>query len=100
MSVETDQTLKTTLRLVNKRGLHARASHKFVECAEQFDALIEVASHNNVSTETVVADSVMELLLLGAAFGEDITITASGSDAQLAIAALSTLVNSKFGENE
>ena len=42
----------------------------------------------------------MELLLLGAAFGEDITITASGSDAQLAIAALSTLVNSKFGENE
>jgi len=84
--------------LTNKRGLHARASHKFVECAMHFDAKIEVRSHNDVCAETVVADSIMELFLLGSAFGEDITISAKGPEAEAAVKALSELVKNRFGE--
>jgi len=85
--------------LTNKRGLHARASHKFVACAMQFDASIEVRSHNTVCAETVIADSVMELLLLGSACGEDITISASGPQAEQAIKALTAMVQDRFGED-
>ena len=86
--------------LVNKRGLHARASAKFVACAEGFDAEIHVTSHNDVCAETVVADSIMELLMLGSACGEDISIAATGPQAQDAVTALSTLVEDHFGEGE
>lgn len=86
--------------LTNKRGLHARASHKFVARALEFDAKIQVRSHNEVCAETVVADSVMELLLLGSAFGEDITISAEGPDAPAAVAALKKLVVERFGEDD
>ncbi len=85
--------------LTNKRGLHARASHKFVACALEYDASIEVRSHNSVCAETVIADSVMELLLLGSACGEDITISASGPQAEAAVKALSALVKDRFGED-
>lgn len=57
-----------------------------------------MTSHNDVCADTVVADSVMELLLLGSAFGEDITITATGAEAQAALEALVALVNDRFGE--
>ncbi len=67
-------------------------------CAMQYDAEIGVTSHNDVCADTVVADSVMELLLLGSAFGEDITITATGAEAQAALEALVALVNDRFGE--
>lgn len=87
---------RVTLR--NKKGLHARASHKFVDLALQFDSHVEVTSHNSVCAETVVADSVMELLLLGSAYGEDITITTKGKDAQSALDALVALVSDRFGE--
>ena len=97
MSVE-PSPVSVKVRLINERGLHARASHKFVECALKFDAHIEVTSHNEIAAETVIADSVMELLLLGSACGEDITITAHGPDAKAAIAELSKLVSSRFGE--
>lgn len=100
MSIQTSETVQARVRLTNKRGLHARASHKFVECAESFEALVEVTSHNNVCAETVVADSVMELLLLGSAFGEDITISAKGHQAKEVVAALTKLVEAKFGEDE
>ena len=88
------------LKLTNKRGLHARASHKFVACAAEFNATVEVTSHNSVCAETVLADSVMELLLLGSAFGEDITIKAEGPDADAALKALADLVRDKFGEED
>lgn len=88
------------VKLTNKRGLHARASHKFVERALEFDAQIEVRSHNDVCAETVIADSVMELLLLGSAFGEDITISAKGPEAKAAIKALTDLVQNRFGEED
>jgi len=93
-------TATATVTLVNKRGLHARASHKFMECVLRFDAEVMVRSHNDVCAETVVADSVMELLLLGSACGEDITISATGEQAQPAIKALVELVEARFGESE
>jgi len=93
------EMISATLTLNNIRGLHARASHKFVECATSFDAHVEVTSHNDVCAETVVADSVMELLLLGSAYGEDITIQAKGPEAKVALDALVDLVTSKFGED-
>jgi len=71
-----------------------------MECVMRFNADILVQSHNDVCAETVVADSVMELLLLGAACGEDITISATGTEADTAIAALVELVESRFGETE
>ena len=89
-----------TIRLVNKRGLHARASHKFMECVMKFDAQVLVRSHNDVCAETVVADSVMELLLLGSACGEEITISATGIEASDAIQALTELVANRFGEED
>lgn len=92
--------ISVQVRLINKRGLHARASHKFVECALGFDAVVEVTSLNDIATETVTADSVMELLLLGSAFGEDIVISASGKESAAAIEALEALVKSRFGEDQ
>jgi len=94
------QPSTATIRLQNKRGLHARASHKFMECVMRFDAQVLVRSHNDVCAETVVADSVMELLLLGSACGEDITISATGEQANEAIQALVELVNNRFGEED
>ncbi len=93
-------TATATVKLINKRGLHARASNKFMECVLQFNAEVLVRSHNDVCAETVVADSVMELLLLGSACGEDITISATGEDAQPAVSALVELVEARFGESE
>lgn len=90
----------TRVTLRNRRGLHARASAKFATLAQSFDAKIEVTSCNDVCQETVVGNSIMELLLLGSACGEDISITAHGPDAEAAIKALSTLVEDRFGESE
>jgi len=90
----------TRVTLRNKRGLHARAAAKFATMAQKFNAKIEVTSCNDVCQETVVGDSIMELLLLGSACGEDISITAHGPDAEAAVKALSTLVKERFGEKE
>lgn len=92
------QSVRLTLR--NLRGMHARASAKFAACASGFDAKVTVTSYNDVCCETVVGDSIMELLLLGSACGEDILVTANGPDASKALAALSELVNNRFGECE
>ena len=94
------ETATAIVTLVNKRGLHARASNKFMECVSGFNAEISVTSHNDVCAETVIADSVMELLLLGAACGEEITISATGEEAKPAIFALVELVETRFGESE
>lgn len=92
--------LDRRLTLTNMRGLHARASAKFVSCAGAFLSKVEVTSHNSVGAETVIADSVMELLMLGSSVGEDITIRVTGpdGDAQAALAVLETLVKNNFGE--
>ena len=66
----------------------------------KFDAQVLVRSHNDVCAETVVADSVMELLLLGSACGEEITISDTGIQASDAIQALTELVANRFGEED
>lgn len=88
-----------TLTLKNKKGLHARASNKFMETVLRFESDVWVRSHNGVCAESVEADSVMELLLLGSAFGEEITVTAKGTDANEALEAIAVLVNNRFGED-
>lgn len=97
---ENSDIKKARVTLRNKRGLHARAAAKFAAAAQGFDAEIKVTSHNDVCQETVVGDSIMELLLLGSACGEDISISANGPDAEKALAALVLIVDSLFGEGE
>lgn len=98
--VQPDSGLSVRVTLQNKRGLHARASQKFMECVIAYDATVTVRSHNDVCAESVIADSVMELLLLGSAYGEDITITAFGPQAKEVLEALKALIENKFGEGE
>ncbi len=80
------------MAIINQRGLHARASAKFVKCAESFDADIKVSRDGM----TVPATSIMGLMMLGAAMGTSIEVEASGPQAEAAIAALGALVESKF----
>jgi phosphocarrier protein len=88
------QPVTATLTLANQRGLHARASAKFVQMAEGFDAEISVSKDG----ESVHATSIMGLMMLAAACGTQITVSAIGRDAEKALAALSALVADKFGE--
>ena len=83
------------LEIVNERGLHARASAKFVKCAEGFDANIVVSRDGH----TVPATSIMGLRMLAAAMGTSISVEASGPEADAAMIALSALVASKFDED-
>ena len=82
------------LAIINQRGLHARASAKFVKCAEGFDADIKVSRDGM----TVPATSIMGLMMLGAAIGTSIEVEASGPQAEAALTALEHLVASKFDE--
>ena len=83
-----------TVEVVNKRGLHARASAKFVTMASQIDAAIEVEKDGN----KVCGTSIMGLMMLGAAMGDSITISATGIGAALAVEQLSALVEARFHE--
>ncbi len=83
------------LEICNKKGLHARASAKFVQTVEQFDAEVWVTRGH----ETVGGTSIMGLMMLGAAMGDSITISAEGEGADEAVAALAELVESRFGED-
>ena len=87
-------TVKRELVICNARGLHARAAAKFVKCAEQFDADIFVTRGEN----EVSGVSIMGLMMLAAANGSTISVSASGSDAEKALTAISGLVSDKFGE--
>ncbi|GLK74312.1 HPr family phosphocarrier protein [Ancylobacter dichloromethanicus] len=95
MSVTTDG-LRRELAIVNKRGLHARASAKFVQTVERFDADVRVTR----AGETVGGSSIMGLMMLAAAPGTTILVEASGAEAQAAIEALEALVSGRFGEDE
>jgi phosphocarrier protein HPr len=88
------EALSLTVRVANKRGLHARASAKFVTLASGLPATITVRKDG----QEVVGTSIMGLMMLGAAMGDDIVITASGQDAQSALAAVVELVENRFGE--
>lgn len=82
--------------IINRKGLHARATAKFVQCAEQFDARVTVTRCG----ETVGGDSIMGILTLGAGIGSSITVAASGPQAREALDALQALVANRFGEDE
>ena len=84
------------IEIVNKKGLHARASAKFVQMAEQFDAAIIVTRGH----EPVGGTSIMGLMMLGAATGTTIIIQATGKEAAPAVEALCALVASRFGEED
>jgi len=84
------------VEIVNKKGLHARASAKFVQMAEQFDAAINVTRGH----ETVGGTSIMGLMMLAAGPGVHITISATGKEATQAVEALCALVSSRFGEDD
>jgi phosphocarrier protein HPr len=84
-----------TIEITNRRGLHARASAKFVTLASSLNAEILVAKDSN----SVAGTSIMGLMMLGAAMGDVVTISTSGAEAETALAALIDLVETKFGED-
>jgi phosphocarrier protein len=84
------------VEIINKKGLHARASAKFVQIAEKYDATITVTRGN----ETVGGTSIMGLMMLAAGPGTIVTIRASGREALDAIDAVCSLVESGFGEED
>ena len=88
--------LAREMRIVNRKGLHARATAKFVQCVDRFDADIKVTRCG----ETVGGDSIMGILTLGAAMGSTITVSAKGTDAEAALNAIEALVAGRFGEDE
>ena len=89
-------TAKTTVDIVNKRGLHARASAKFVKLASSYDAEVRVGRDGSM----VDARSIMGLLMLGAGNGCGVLIEGEGPDAEAAVAALAELVERKFDEDQ
>lgn len=88
--------LSRKIRIINRKGLHARATAKFVQCVDRFDADIKVTRCG----ETVGGDSIMGILTLGAGRGSTITVFASGLDAKEALDALEELIANRFGEDE
>lgn len=84
------------LNIVNTRGLHARASAKFVQCAEKFEAEIKVSKDGS----SVSGTSIMGLMMLAAGPGCCILIEATGAEADAALAALEALVTDGFGERD
>jgi phosphocarrier protein len=92
----TPGALVREVEIVNKKGLHARASAKFVQVAEQYDANITVTRGH----ETVGGTSIMGLMMLAASPGTKITIAVTGNEAEEAINALCGLVAGRFGEQD
>jgi phosphocarrier protein len=93
---EGGEAISRVLHIVNSRGLHARASARFVQTVEKFDAEVTVTRN----TETVGGDSIMGLMMLSAGPGTSILVRATGAQAAEAIEALDALVSSRFGEME
>ena len=86
--------LSREVRITNKRGLHARASAKFVNLASEIDAKIDVEKDGN----KVCGTSIMGLMMLGAAMGDSIVIYVEGPYAEQALEKLVDLVEQRFGE--
>lgn len=82
------------LEIINIRGLHARASAKFVQTVDQFESAVTVSKDGT----TVGGTSIMGLMMLAASTGSSIHVTATGSDEAAVMAALEALIRDKFGE--
>jgi phosphocarrier protein HPr len=89
-----DGAVVREMPIINKRGLHARASAKFVQMVERFNAEVSVTRNG----ETVGGTSIMGLMMLSAGPGTSIVVSATGPEAAAAIEALTELIASKFGE--
>ena len=85
---------RRSVQVTNRRGLHARASAKFVKTVHDLPCQVEVEKDGN----TVTGTSIMGLMMLGAAMGDRITISCTGDGAEEALALLVALVEGKFGE--
>ena len=84
------------MKITNMRGLHARASAKFVQCAENFDAEVTVSKDGHI----VGGTSIMGLMMLAASNGSQIHVAATGNQAEEALETLTKLIDGKFGEDE
>src|SRR5260221_7504069 len=99
---DTDRTrvpprvLVRVLKIVNQKGLHARASAKFVQTVEKFEVDVRVSRGN----ETVGGTSIMGLMMLAAGPGTEITVAASGRERAEVLLALELLINDRFGEDD
>ena len=88
--------IKQDIEIINKLGLHARASSKLTQTASQFDCEIWIEKNGR----KVNAKSIMGVMMLAAAMGSSITLEANGADEQSAMSALQALINNYFGEGE
>jgi phosphocarrier protein HPr len=91
-----DGAVVRKLSICNRKGLHARASAKFVQTVEKFDADVRVIRGG----EAVGGTSIMGLMMLAASSGTCITVEATGPEAAEVIAALTALIDSRFGEDD
>jgi phosphocarrier protein HPr len=96
MNAPAEPELIAHATICNRRGLHARAAAKFVTMAEQYTAVVEVTAHG----QSVSAQSIMGLMMLGAGKGTTIDIRATGVDGAAALAALVGLVEAGFHEQD
>ncbi len=94
MNAEATDVIARDLPITNKRGLHARASAKFVQTVEKFDADVEVSKDN----QTVGGLSIMGLMMLAASIGTSIHVVAKGPQAAEVMEAITTLVEARFYE--
>lgn len=94
--VAPEGALVRTLTIVNRKGLHARATAKLVQCIDGFDAAVTVSRCG----DTVGGTSIMGILTLGAGHGMTITIAATGAQAAQALEAIEALIANRFGEDE
>ena len=84
------------MKIVNEKGLHARASAKFVQLVEKYDAKVTVSR----AGESAGGDSIMGLMMLAAGIGTSIEVSATGAQAAEVVDALDALVSGRFGEEE
>ncbi|MFO1247786.1 MAG: HPr family phosphocarrier protein [Alphaproteobacteria bacterium] len=87
-------TLHASARILNKRGLHARASAKIVEASARFQSEIHIIKDG----QAVNGRSIMGLMMLAASIGSTVMVTAEGPDAEEALKAILALIEAKFGE--
>ena len=90
----TNKTINMRLKILNEKGLHARAAAKFVELVDTFDVSLVVKKDNLEAS----GDSIMGLLMLAASRGTEIELVASGPEAAETLSALSDLIKNLFGE--
>ena len=90
-----DEALERRFRIVNTKGLHARASAKFVQCTAKFEASVTVSKDG----QSVAGTSIMGLMMLGAGPGSEVVVRATGVQAHEALDALERLITTKFGED-